>query len=74
MCGSRANPPYHPSLLTDEPLVEIASAGSCVVMREEVAAVARFGENDCIVGLGREIRERAKASLWLDKRVAVHHP
>lgn len=66
--------PYHEVMLRMAPVVEIASAGSCVVMREEVAAVARFGENDCIVGLGRNIRERAGASLWLDKRVAVHHP
>lgn len=67
-------PPYHPSLDTDAPLVQIGSAGSCVVMREEVARVARFGENDCIVGLGREIRHKAEASLWLDRRVSVEHP
>lgn len=66
--------PYHPDLVTDQHLVEIGSAGSCVVMRKEVAEVARFGDNDCIVGLGRDIRNRAKASLWLDRRVAVRHP
>jgi hypothetical protein len=66
--------PFHEVMVRMDPVVEIGSAGSCVVMREDVAAVARFGENDCIVGLGRNIRERAGASLWLDKRVAVHHP
>lgn len=66
-------PPYHPSI-NGAPLVEIGSAGSCVVMREEVARVARFGELDCIVGLGRDIRYNAKASLWLDTRVQVEHP
>lgn len=72
--GTRFNavPPYHPSLETDEPLVEISSAGSCVVMRHDVARTARFGVNDCIVGLGRNIRRHHQ--LWLDKRVSVYHP
>lgn len=72
--GARFRPyePFHD--LGDEPLVEIGSAGSCVVMRPDVAQVARFGDNDAIVGLGRDIRFRANASLWLDQRVAVHHP
>lgn len=67
-------PPYHRCMESDRPLVAIGSAGSCVVMREEVARVARFGDNDCIVGLGRDIRFKAEASLWLDRRVKVEHP
>lgn len=66
--------PYHEVMVRTAPVVEIGSAGSCIVMREDVAAVARFGENDCVVGLGRNIRQVAGASLWLDKRVAVVHP
>jgi len=69
-----SQPPYHRCLDSDRPLVAIGSAGSCIVMREEVARVARFGENDCVVGLGREIRLHAEASLWLDRRVEVVHP
>ena len=68
-------PPYHKDLeATDDALVEIGSAGSCVVMRPEIARVARFGENDCMVGLGRSIRFEAGGHLYLDRTVAVHHP
>jgi hypothetical protein len=69
----RPHPPYHDDLAHAEGLVEISSAGSCVVMRPEVAAVAEFGDNDCIVGLGRSIRHNG-GGLYLDPRVAVHHP
>ena len=68
-------PPYHKDLeATDDALVEIGSAGSCVVMRPDIARVARFGENDCMVGLGRSIRYEAGGHLYLDRTVSVTHP
>ena len=66
------HPPYHPDLATGAPLVKIGSAGSCVAMQQKVARQVRFGDNDCIVGLGRDINR--VASLWLDTRVQVEHP
>jgi hypothetical protein len=69
------DPPYHMDLArTYDPLVEISSAGSCVAMRSDIARVARFGDNDCIVGLGRSIRYECRGHLYLDRRVAVRHP
>lgn len=67
-------PPFHQSLNQPDDLIEIGSAGSCVVMRPEIAKIARFGENDCIVGLGRDIRFKCGAHLWLDRTVQVTHP
>jgi hypothetical protein len=68
------HPPYHVALeRSQSPLVEIMSAGSCVVMRPEVAKVARFGSVDGIVGLGRSIRMKG-FTLWLDRRCQVTHP
>jgi hypothetical protein len=66
-------PPYHPDLEFGSGLVEIGSAGSCVAMRAEVIPKARFGDNDCIVGLGRSIRENG-FSFWLDPTLKVLHP
>ena len=67
-------PPYHADLeRSHEDLVEIGSAGSCVAMRPDVARRARFGEDDCMVGLGHSIRDGG-GHLWLDPRVAVYHP
>ena len=65
-------PPFHADLDNDLELVPIASAGSCIAMRPEIAKVARFSEEDCIVGLCRSIREHG--GLWVDKTVAVEHP
>ena len=70
----RPYPPYHDDLNTEAHLVKIGSAGSCVVMRPEIAKIARFGENDAIVGLGRDIRFKCGADLWLDTRCQVVHP
>jgi len=71
------HPPYHPTLEQPQPLGgdlwPINSAGSCVVMRGEVAKVARFGETDCIVGLGRSMREHGY-ELWLAPELSVIHP
>lgn len=67
-------PPYHPSLQYVLPgeLVLISSAGSCVAFTGDLAPRLRFGEFDCIVGLGRSIREQTP--LWLDTGAEVIHP
>jgi hypothetical protein len=72
--GERFTPhaPYHPDLADGAPLAKIASAGSCIAMQPQVAKVVRFGDNDCVLGLGRDINR--VASLWIDTRVQVEHP
>ena len=66
------DPPYHPDL-DGTRMVEVDSAGSCVVMQGRVARVSRFGSTDCIRGLGRSIRANG-FSLWLDTNSFVVHP
>lgn len=66
-------PPYHPALeATTDRLVPIASAGSCIVMRADVAGQVRFGINDCIIGLGRDLQQTG--GLYLDRELHVTHP
>lgn len=67
------NPPYHPGLAACEPgeLFQLESAGSCLVMRGEVARACRFSEQDAM--LGHDIYAKGY-SLWLDGRLAVFHP
>lgn len=67
------DPPYHPSLDTDERYVEIASAGSCFAMRGKYAHVSRFSDADCIRGIGRTLRQHG-AKLMLDTHSQVVHP
>lgn len=66
-------PPFHPALLECEPneLMQIDSAGSCKVMRSEVARKCRFNEADAM--LGHSIYAEGY-SLWLDPSVSVYHP
>jgi len=64
--------PYHPAL-NGERFVTLDSAGSCIVMSNRVARVARFGPLDCVRGLGKSIREHG-FSLWLDSHQRVYHP
>lgn len=64
--------PYHPDLLGKTEPVEIFSAGSCIAMRPEVAEKARFGDTDCVVGLGRSIRDNG-FSIWVDPLLQVTH-
>ncbi len=60
----RLDPPNH---------MELSSAGSCVVISSPLWHHVRFGDDDCIVGLGRSIREEG-GSLWLNPNVQVIHP
>lgn len=64
---------------SDEPLPEdaglqpIFSAGSCIAMRQEVYRDCRFGENDGIVGFGRDLHFK-DYSMFVDPAVSVVHP
>jgi len=74
--GRRFDPqaPFHPDINLHG-LTEIDSAGSCVVMLGAAARDpgVRFGETDCIVGLGRSLWAQGYR-LMLDARVSVVHP
>lgn len=72
-CGRHftAWPPYHPGLIDNRgELFRIESAGSCKVMRGEIARQCRFSETDAM--LGHDIYAKGY-SLWLDPTVSVHH-
>lgn len=64
--------PYHKSLEGWESgLVQIRSAGSCMVMRGEIARKCRFSLHDAM--LGHSIYEN-DYTLWLDPALRVDHP
>jgi hypothetical protein len=65
-------PPVHPSLDMERP-TELASVGSCVVMRGDVARACRMAHDDAVVGFCREARERGYR-VWTDFRVSIFHP
>jgi hypothetical protein len=66
------HPPYHPSIAQGA-LTPIQSAGSCLVMRGNVARTCRFAPPDeGIVGFGKQISSRY--GLWLDSSQRVIHP
>lgn len=64
--------PYHPNL--GDVLTPIDSAGSCIVMRGEVARKARFTPPEFgMVGFGYNINDLGYG-LWLDPHQIVIHP
>lgn len=66
--------PYHKALTPGVELALIDSAGSCIVMRDDVAKQARFNPPELgIVGFGNTIRELG-FKLWLDPAQRVFHP
>ena len=69
--------PYHSSLLQPSPdagMFPINSAGSCLVMRAEVARRSRFiPDNLAVVGWCQNMRENG-FKLWLDDKEKVVHP
>lgn len=72
----RSSPPYHPALLSVQPgeLVPIDSAGSCIVMRGEVARTARFDPpEEGIVGFCQNMALNG-FQLYLDPKQRVTHP
>lgn len=70
-----AHPPFHRALVGNAgELIEIDSAGSCIVMRGSVARVARFNPPELgIVGFGKDIHAHG-FRLWLDPQSYVVHP
>lgn len=61
-------------IVTDGKLLRpLASAGSCIVMKEDVARKARFGETDGIVGFCADLH-RLGFTLYLDDQLRVEHP
>lgn len=77
--GVRFGPnfPYHSMLLEKSVtgLYPMNAAGSCLVMRGEVARTCRFDPPgvEGIVGFCGNIRKNGW-KLWLDPRASVHHP
>lgn len=73
------NPPYVPltvkghTEMMDGSLEQIDSAGSCIVMRGDVARGVTWPPEDVVVGVCRQIRERGD-SVWLDAKETVVHP
>lgn len=67
------NSPYHPDIETDG-LYKLDSAGSCIVMRGEVARKCRFDPAEKgIVGFCENLRSQG-FTLWLDRGLSVFHP
>lgn len=65
--------PYHPALKrAHAELVEMDSVGSCVALRKGVGVGLHWPEEDVIVGLCRQVRERG-GSVWLHTGLAVWH-
>lgn len=65
--------PFHPGL-TEGKLLRLDSAGSCLVLRGDVARLARFDPpQDGIVGFGKDI-DKHGYELWLDPTQSVWHP
>ena len=64
-------PPY--AAIHSGELTQLDSAGSCMVMRGEMAKVVSFPPEDCFVGLCRLAYENG-FSIWLDPTLRVTHP
>lgn len=72
--GHRFGPfkPYHGELLRDKP-TPVDSAGSCLVMRGEVARSCRIIDNEAMVGFGRDVWAKG-FTLFADARERIQHP
>lgn len=64
-------PPYHPEL--GDEITEVDSAGSCFALSPTAALVAQFSPIDCILGIGRSLRDNG-LGLYLDPSLSVEHP
>lgn len=65
-------PPFHPGL-TGDATIEVDSAGSCLVMRAEIARRCRVKNDYALVGLCEDIRNQGfKIAVCPDLR--VRHP
>lgn len=66
-------PPYFADLIGNDDLLGLDSAGSCLVMRGNVARGLCWPPEDVVRGVCRQIRERGD-SIWLDAKETVIHP
>lgn len=72
-------PPYHHSLWNDcqdefkiKP-VEVSSAGSCLVMKAEVARRCRIRNNQALLGFCEDVREKGY-HIWVYSTQRIYHP
>lgn len=69
--------PYHPALVSRGPmpiaLLEVESAGSCLVMPAYVAKRVTVPEKDVIVGTCKQIRDQG-FRIYVDPRAIIRHP
>jgi hypothetical protein len=65
-------PPFHPVIVGATKPITVDSAGSCLVMRGELARELVWTD-EVIVGICRQIWEMDK-SVWLDPHLEVIHP
>ena len=68
--------PYHRCLMEESPsgLYQVSSAGSCVVMRGEVARRAKFSDpDDEFVGFCHDATAKGY-KIWLDPELKIYHP
>ena len=64
-------PPYHADLNGE--IMQVDSAGSCLVMRGAIARQVRSTHEEVIYGLCRQIYERG-GTIWLDPEITIYHP
>ena len=68
-------PPHHISMLDDSPtgLYPLSSAGSCMVMKAEIARTCHFVPKElCVVGFTRDAVAHGY-KIWLNPKLKVHH-
>ncbi len=66
-------PPYHRGFAEGADRLEVDSAGSCLVMRGDVARTCRIGESEGLVSFCADVRAHGY-HLWVDRRIRIDHP
>lgn len=66
-------PPFSHAIDRNKPINEIGSAGSCLVMRAQVARECRIPIEDGLVGFCRDARSKGY-HVWVDQDKNVRHP
>lgn len=67
-------PPYHKHLTLSETLpVEVESAGSCLVMKAEVARKCRIRDDRALLGFCKDVRESGYR-IFVDPTQRIYHP
>lgn len=67
-------PPYHKHLTLSESLpVEVESAGSCLVMRAEVARKCKIKDGRALLGFCKDVRENGY-HIFVDPTQRIYHP